>query len=236
MGGGLAGLVAAVTAAEHGAAVDLHEAHPMLGGRARSTQGPFVANLGPHALYSDGPMWVWLHERSLLPPVASPLRHGFRLRHGGVARRTPPLGFAQALLRLRRLDAPVDRSFREWAAPIVGDDEAAALSSAAGVFSCVEDPGTLSAAWVHERLVRVTSPRPAARYPIGGWTSLVERLAAGARERGVRIHLSSRVDHLPVDGPVVVATELRAARRLLGDESLRWTGARTALLLSLIHI
>lgn len=201
----------------------------MLGGRARSTQGPFVANLGPHALYCDGPLWRWLVDRSLLPPVASPPKTGFRLRSGGVARRVPPLGVVRALLRLRKLTAPVDEAFRPWAARHVGDEAAGALSSASGVFTCAEDPGSLSAAFVHERLVRVTSS-VAARYPVGGWSSLVDSLEAGARERGVRIHLSSRVDALPDGGPVVVATTLEAARKLLGDESLRWTGATTALL------
>lgn len=229
VGGGLAGLVAAITAAEAGSTVDLHEAHPMLGGRARSTQGPFVANLGPHALYCDGPLWRWLVDRSLLPPVASPPTSGFRLRYEGTARRVPPPSVVAALLRLRRKEAPVDEAFRPWATRVVGERAAAALSSAAGVFTCVEDPGTLSAAFVHERLVRVTSS-VAARYPIGGWSSLVASLEAGARARGVRIHLSSRVDTLPEGGPVVVATTLEVARTLLGDESLRWTGASTALL------
>src|SRR5688572_14207897 len=108
VGGGLAGLVAAITAAEAGSSVDLHEAHPMLGGRARSTQGPFVANLGPHALYCDGPLWRWLVDRSLLPPCASPPKTGFRLRYQGTARRVPPPSVVAALLRLRRKEAPVD--------------------------------------------------------------------------------------------------------------------------------
>lgn len=202
----------------------------MLGGRARSTQAPFVANLGPHALYADGPLWAWLRERDLLPPVAKPLSRGFRLRHRGAARRLPPIGVVRGLLVLRHKEAPVDEPYATWAASHVGDETAAALSSGAGVFSCVDDPGALSAAWVHERLVRVTSLPPVAKYPVGGWSSLVDRLAAGAAARGVRVHLSSRVDELPQGGPVVVATELRAARRLLGDDSLRWTGARTALL------
>jgi hypothetical protein len=40
----------------------------------------------------------------------------------------------------------------------------------------------------------------------------------------------SRVDTLPTDGPVVVATSLDAARRLLGDDSLTWTNGRTTLI------
>jgi len=52
VGGGLAGMVAAIECAEQGADVRLYEARDSLGGRARSTDGPFRANFGPHALYS----------------------------------------------------------------------------------------------------------------------------------------------------------------------------------------
>jgi phytoene dehydrogenase-like protein len=38
IGGGLAGMVAAIAAAEQGAKVHLYEAHQTLGGRARSTR------------------------------------------------------------------------------------------------------------------------------------------------------------------------------------------------------
>uniref|UniRef100_UPI00117C70E6 FAD-dependent oxidoreductase n=1 Tax=Streptomyces sp. rh34 TaxID=2034272 RepID=UPI00117C70E6 len=48
---GLAGLTAAITAAESGARVTLHEGHRTLGGRARTADGPYRTNEGPHALY-----------------------------------------------------------------------------------------------------------------------------------------------------------------------------------------
>ena len=54
IGGGLAGLTAGITAAEGGADVQLFEAHSELGGRARSTDGSYKANLGPHAIYAGG--------------------------------------------------------------------------------------------------------------------------------------------------------------------------------------
>ena len=63
IGGGLGGLVAAVEAAERGAAVRLLEAHDTLGGRARTSPPPYVAHEGPHVLYSDGPTWAWLARR-----------------------------------------------------------------------------------------------------------------------------------------------------------------------------
>ena len=63
VGGGLAGLTAAIACAEGGGQVRLLEAHEELGGRARSKSGPYKANLGPHVIYKDGPFWAWLAER-----------------------------------------------------------------------------------------------------------------------------------------------------------------------------
>jgi phytoene dehydrogenase-like protein len=60
VGGGIAGLTAAISCAEQGAKVCLLEAHAELGGRARSTSGPYTVNLGPHALLSGSPFWRWL--------------------------------------------------------------------------------------------------------------------------------------------------------------------------------
>src|SRR3954468_1157903 len=107
IGGGIAGLVASIAAAEGGAAVTLHEAHGRLGGRARSTTGAFIANHGPHAIYADGPFWAWLQQRELTPAVAHAHVRGFRVRHGGRARRLPPPAAARAIALLRR-DAPHD--------------------------------------------------------------------------------------------------------------------------------
>lgn len=81
IGGGFAGLTAAISAAESGAAVTLYEAHRTLGGRGRTAEGPYAANDGPHALYSRGPHWAWLRRRGLLGPMATPpLRESHRFR------------------------------------------------------------------------------------------------------------------------------------------------------------
>ncbi len=70
VGGGFAGLTAAITAAEAGARVTVHEAHHTLGGRARTADGPYRTNEGPHALYNGGPHWAWLRQRDLIGPLA----------------------------------------------------------------------------------------------------------------------------------------------------------------------
>src|SRR4029077_14346154 len=83
VGGGLAGLTAAIACAEGGARVSLLEAHTALGGRARSSDGPYKANVGPHAFYKDGPLWRRMAERKLLPRHAGPPLAGIRFRWQG---------------------------------------------------------------------------------------------------------------------------------------------------------
>jgi phytoene dehydrogenase-like protein len=236
IGGGLAGLTAAISCAEDGAPVRLLEAHDELGGRARSTSGPYKANLGPHALLSGSPFWKWLGARQLLPPHARPPLSGVRFRWQDDIRRVPAVGAAVAALRLRGRSAPVDPDFRTWATSHVGAEAADVLARSAGILTYHHDPGQLSAAFVWEPLVRgLLSAPPAARYPIGGWSSIVTRMRERAVARGVEIATSSRVDRLP-EAPVIVATELSDARELLGDDTLHWqSGNAVCLDLALRH-
>jgi phytoene dehydrogenase-like protein len=142
----------------------------------------------------------------------------------------PPLALVTALGHRGR-KAPVASSFGEWAIKSWGPETAQLLSNFAGVFSFDADPARLSAAFVWERLLRVSTPKyPAVRYLQRGWGSLVDRLADRARALGVLIATSSPVDRLPEERPLIVATELAPARKLLGDDSLRWEGSDVALL------
>ena len=227
VGGGVAGLTAAISCAEHGARVRLLEAHDALGGRARSTGGPYKANLGPHAIYKGGVLWEWLGERDLLPPLARPLLTGVRFHYDGAVHRTPPLSLIPPGLRLRGRIAPVDQDFRSWAADHADARTADLLSSLAGVYTFHHDPGALSAAFVWERTDRLLlTARPPARFIVGGWSALVDRLERHARSLGVTIATSERVDVLP-DPPAIVALELRDARGLLRDDSLHWPSGHT---------
>jgi phytoene dehydrogenase-like protein len=232
VGGGLAGLTAAIACAEGGADVCLFEAHDTLGGRARSMDGPYKANLGPHALYSDGPMWQWLAERDLLPEHVRPPLGGARFRWDGAIQRTPPLAAIPAVLRLRGRQAPVELDFRSWAESHTDTRTAAMLSSAAGVYTFYHDPGELSASFVWERTVRLflstTPPKTVVRYASGGWSGMISPLERRLRELGVEVRLGERVDALP-ESPVIVATELAQAGKLLG-ESLSGLSGRTVCL------
>lgn len=236
IGGGLAGFTAAITAAESGALVTVHEAHHTLGGRARTAEGPYRTNEGPHALYRRGPHWSWLDRRDLLGPTTAvpPLEATrLRFRHRSALRLTPPL----ALLRLSRrsaAQAPADTDFRTWATARIGAEGARIAANYTAVALFHHDPGSLSAAFVQERLHRAGALPPEARYPIGGWAQIIDRMASRAWNLSVRIETASRIDTAALDtlartGPVVVATSLDAARTLLGDPALTWASGRTAL-------
>jgi phytoene dehydrogenase-like protein len=232
VGGGIAGLVAANACAEAGVQVTLREAHHTLGGRARTTAAPYIAHEGTHVFYSDGPPWRWLTERGLVDPSARVSWReikGVRLRRDGALRMTPPAGLVR-MVTDRRRTAPIDRDFSSWAGEHYGPAASRAAANLLGVVTYDADPGRLSAAFVWERLLRVTAPRPpAVRYVIGGWSSVIARLATRAREMGVVIETGARVDQLP-DPPVIVATELAAAQRLLADATLLWDSGRSVLL------
>jgi phytoene dehydrogenase-like protein len=240
IGGGLAGLAAAITAAELGASVTLHEAHRTVGGRWRSTpvrkrprtDAIYRAHEGPHVIYRDGPIWPWLRERGLLGvtcgvPLSAVAR--FRFWHAGRVRAVPPAGFLRALRACRRTDVPIDQSFRTWASKLVGLEAAEMGASASGVGVFHHDPGSLSAAFVAERLSRVFSMPAPASYRQGSWGAMFDDIAEYARKLGVIIELGSRVSSIGTE-LTIVATELESARVLLGADSLDWPSGRTALL------
>ena len=238
VGGGIAGLTAAISAAEQGAPVRLLEAHEELGGRARSTGGAYKANLGPHALLSSSPLWGWLGERGLLPEHARPPLSGIRFRWQDEIRRVPAVGAAVAALRLRGRRAPVELSFRAWATDLVGAEAAEVLSRSGGVLTYHHDPGELSAAFLWEPLVRgLLSAPPTARYPIGGWSTIIALMRDRAVSLGVTIETGHRVERIDevrrgpgALAPIILAVELGDARALLGDDGLTWTSGNAVCL------
>ncbi len=229
VGGGLAGMVAAITAAESGASVVLLEVASRLGGRARSLDGPFVANFGPRALYKGLSNWCWLQERGLLPATVTPRARDVRFNVAGRLRRTPPLGLLRVLLALLA-DAPVEVDFRSWVSGRAGAHNAELLCAYSGPITFHHDPGSLSAAFVAQRLRWVYLP-PSIRFVKGGWSELVANLQRHLTRLGVRMRTGELVSELP-QPPVIVACELSEARALLKDETLRCEGA-TAVLLDL---
>jgi phytoene dehydrogenase-like protein len=223
VGAGLAGLTAAIEAAERGWRVTVAEAHSRPGGRARSLAAPFRANEGPHAIYVDGPWWAWLERRGLTPPIVEAPRYATLVRTGG--RLGPwPAELSQAMATLPA-EAPAGESFRAWLLRHVDAKTAEAIVSVAFIFTFDHDPGRLSAAFVHQRLRRALAG--GVRYVAGGWSNLVGLLAERAGRLGAQLRTQARVLVLPA-GPTILATSLAAARQLTGDRSLTWPSARLA--------
>jgi phytoene dehydrogenase-like protein len=236
IGGGLAGLAAAISAAEKGAArVTVHEAHSHLGGRARSASGPYVTNDGPHTIMDNGPVWQWLLNRGLAGRYVRLSFHEWtrmRFRHQGKLRMTLPSGYMKMCWLHRDIEVPIDRSFQDWASERFAQQTVNEALGFLGPILFDGDPGRLSAAFVWERLLRVGTPRfpLPSRYFIGGWGTVIERMERVARRHGVVIETGSRLTELPTDGPVIVATSLASARSLLGDSSLDWPSGTSALI------
>ena len=232
VGGGLAGLTAAIACAEGGGEVRLLEAHEELGGRARSNERPVQGQPRPPRHLQGRPV-LGLAGRARPAAARTPAHRcrAIRFRWQGKVRRTPPLGTVPSVLRLRGREAPVDVDFRSWVAGHSDERTAEMLSAAAGVYTFHHDPGELSAAFVWKHSVRVLlSPPPTARYLIGGWSALVASLEGRVRRSsGSRSRPATRVEALP-DGPTIVATELEQARELLGDDSLEWPSGNTVCL------
>ena len=228
IGGGIGGLTAAIECARAGAHVVLHEAGRELGGRGRSLDGPYKANHGPHALYTDGPLPNWLKANDALPPLARPQFTGARFRVDGNIRRLPR-GLGATAAKLARSDAPSDVDFRTWASGRVSERSVSAAIGLLSVPTFDPDPGRLSAAFGANTLRRLILGGTGVRYVRGGWSNLIERLAGAAREQGVEIHTSSFVSELPAT-PVIIATARDSAERLLGERLIGGDGTRTALL------
>lgn len=203
VGGGLAGLAAAATAARRGARVVLFDAGA-LGGRARSTERDgFTLNAGPHALYQTGeaarvldglgvprhgaPPWSrYAGSRSgrlhRLPTGPVSLLRTTALRPGSKVR------VAKLLAQLPRLDvaALADRSVDEWLdAEDLPDDVADLLRTLVRLATYTDAPDRLSAGVAVSQLQLAAAGGVA--YVDGGWSTLVEGLRLRAREAGVEI-------------------------------------------------
>ena len=226
----LAGLTAAIACAEGGRRCGCWRRTSELGGRARSTDGPYKANLGPHVIYKDGPFWAWLSERDLLPPSPGRRSAGIRFRWHGEIRRTPPLALDPAGAAAARPRGAGRRSLPRVGRATTADERTAAMLSR-GRRRLHLPPRPRRALG----RVRLGAHRPrrcsARRRPPRYLDRRLERArrrarGAGAGARASRSRPGERVDALP-EPPAIVATELADARQLLGDDSLGWPSGHT---------
>ena len=211
VGGGLAGLTAAVVASDAGARVTLLEARSGPGGRARSDRlGGFVLNEGPHALYVDGEARAVLERLGVQAPGWVPPATGATGLVGGrlvllpvdartllqttlLSWRAKP-GAARLLAALPRLD-PAELAgvtVAEWSSTVTADAATRRLLHAlVRVATYAEAPDHLDAGAALAQVQRSLSG--SVRYLDGGWQRLVDQLRAIALRRGVILRTDARV-------------------------------------------
>jgi phytoene dehydrogenase-like protein len=227
IGGGLAGLAAAIECAERGMSVEPHEATATLGGRARSLErNGFITNQGPHALYLKGPGRSWLSQRGLLPPLVALKPTAVRLRYGRRTHRVP-IQFLVATARLRG-PAPTSISFADWARSKVSPRAAQLVEGYLTLPTYDGAPARYAAEQVQRILAR-SLQRGVVSYVRGGWSRLVERIAERASDLGVDVRLGSRIERIEPGRPTILATGPGAAARLLADPLLAGDGQAVAL-------
>ena len=223
VGGGLAGLAAATTAARAGRRVTVLEARSGPGGRARTAQQDgFLLNEGPHALYRQGEGFAVLRDLGVEPRGAEPAvkgamglaegRLGVLPAGAGSLARTDLLSwrakasFARQLAGIGRLDAarfvgvPVGEALAEMLPDERSRDIVLGLVRVA---TYSNDPRHYDAGAAVAQVQR--SLDGGVLYLHGGWASLVEGLSGAARSAGVRLLTGEKVERVERGPSGVVA-------------------------------
>ena len=209
IGGGLAGLMAATTAARAGRRTVVLERGEALGGRAQTQEWKgFKLNLGAHALFKAGKAYTLLHELGLLPEGTEPNPRGRALREGrlDLLPAGPLSMLTTGLLGWREKGAFLSLMSR---LPKVDLQEASGLSCTQWLERHVADPrlrqfmGAILRASTYGgdpnrvraslALRRVLDSQKGVFYIHGGWGALVQRLARAAEAAGARIHAGAAV-------------------------------------------
>ena len=240
IGGGLAGLTAATTAARQGRQVTLLEARSEPGGRARTaTQDGFLLNEGPHALYAAGEGLAVLRELGVDPRGAVPPTKGAMglvdgrlglLPVGATSMARSDLlswrakaSLARQLAALPRIDpAPLTGvPLADWLADLLPDQRGRDL--VAGILRVAtysNDPDHLDAGAAVRQLQRALGE--GVLYLHGGWASLVHGLTGAAASAGVRLVTGDKAVRVEQGASGVVART--AAGELTASAAVVTTG------------
>ena len=224
VGGGLAGLSAAVFLARAGRTVTIFERRRYLGGRAVThLRHGYRFNLGPHAFYRNGIGWNVLRELGIPVRGGIPKPRGvamlgdarYKLPGNPWSLLTTSLLGAKAkaqvmllLLRIRRIDPKpyASMTVREWIDQASSDPSVRQLLEALfrlATYSNRPDLQSASAALAHLRLaIRGVV------YVDEGWQKIVDSLHSAAVAAGVNFVTSSRVVSVEHEGGAVRSVEL----------------------------
>ena len=235
VGGGIAGLVAALSAAERGTRVAIVDS-TSLGGRATTTvRDGYHYNVGPHALYHAGHLLPFLKTRGLEPAGREPASKTIRIvRDGGLheltfsaidlarTRLLSPKSRMRVLALLAKLprmrtDQFVGTTWQEWLGN-EPDDVAGLLRMLGRVATYVNAPATFDAS---AALTQIKAALRGVRYLDGGWQTMVDSLAAAFVRRGGTV-LESRT-----------ALAVHAGERLTVDTSAATLHARAVIVAGL---
>lgn len=214
VGGGIAGLIAAVHLGRAGASVSVFESAGAFGGRARTREADgFFLNQGPHALYRRGafrreldrlgigyagglanpprPLGLWRGRMHTLPGnVRSLITTGLL----GVADK---LGYVRVLKAIMN-GATGAGTFAQWMdGQRLSPRLRASLEALARVTSYTHAPEIVSAAAM---LDQMRLGLKGVLYLDCGWSVLVGRLMDAARDAGVRLYDGARVEIVRQDG------------------------------------
>ena len=232
VGGGLAGLTAAATAARAGATVTMLEARGQPGGRARSERRASggVFNEGPHALYAGLAGWRELSALGIGPRGQRPSPHAWGRWQGRIDRlpgtnldaiRTRLIGL-RAKAELGRLLASPRRALRgdlsgslaDWIDRVARDPGARALLSMVGRTGTYSpDPATIAASAAVPQIIGAITD--GVRYLDGGWQQLIDSLRSGAVAAGTVVETDAKAEAITRSGTrwIVHTTD----REVVGD-------------------
>ncbi len=220
VGGGIAGLVAGLTAVEAGSRVALVDSHAV-GGRAKSVErNGYIYNQGPHALYLAGHLQPFLDARGLSPAGGTPATKTVRLLRGGDLHE---LTFSPVGLGRTKLLSPSSRVkllallagfARLKTAQFVGttwsdwlsgqpDDIAGILAMLARTGTYVNAPDSFDAA---AALQQAQLALLGVRYLDGGWQAMIESMVARFEATGGTVIAHRTVQSIASDGDVAVET------------------------------
>ena len=224
VGGGLAGLSAAVFLARAGRTVTIFERRRYLGGRAVThLRHGYRFNLGPHAFYRNGHGWNVLRELGIPVRGGVPKPRGMAML-GNERHKLPgnpwsllttsliglkqKAQFAMLMLRIRRIDPKpyASMTVREWVDANATDPRVRELLEAMfrlATYSNRPDLQSASAALAHLRLAL-----RGVVYVDEGWQKIVDSLHSAAVAAGVNFVTSSRVVSVEHDGSAVRGVEL----------------------------